>query len=394
MTRSDFARQLGGSMNDEVESVVLEERDPIAWRKAFTRAVGGRGPVFLANPDWGERERAEFLNLVGQLPMDWDPQSGWLMIPTGGSSGAIKLARHDHLSLTAAVAGYTRFFGESKSAAVGVLPLHHVGGLMGWLRCALSGGEFFDASWARLRAGEFGNVAGEGKTISLVPTQLMTLLHSGPGRTWLRQFSRVLIGGAALTEQLCDRARAANIQVIRSYGATETAAMIAAQRAEGLTAFPNVEVTIATDGQVIVRGSAVCRGYWPEPVDTRGTWESRDLGTWSGQHTFKILGRSDDLIITGGEKVNPLEVEQVLKTLVGDERVAVVGVPDVKWGQRVVVLHPRAVGLDLEVLKEAGMRDLAAFKWPKQAIACDVWPSNALGKLDRAALRRLAAVAS
>ena len=395
MNRADFAQLLGGARSDSPSAAVVEAAEPAKWRQAFADAAGGRGPVFLSNPDWGNRERAEFAALINRPSEDWDPERGWLMIPSGGSSGRIKLARHDQFTLLAAVRGYQSFFNESAVSAVGVLPLHHVGGLMGWLRSALTGSEFVDGEWQRIKDQPDSRPSAEGKTISLVPTQLKTLLEHDAGVDWLRSFTRVLIGGASMNTTLAQRARHAGVKLVRTYGATETAAMVAAGdgRSEspgdiqGLKALSPASIRFDDQGQIEVRGDSVCRGYWPDKSDPSPVWRSGDLGRFIDEDRIQIIGRADDLIITGGEKVNPLEVESVLQSLVGDERVAVLGLPDSKWGQQVVAVFHPDVQLDLNQLKERGQEQLAPFKWPKQAYVCDPWPVNALGKLNRSKLR-------
>ena len=155
VTRAEFAQRLGAAATDDFSSagnapVVIDEQDPVRFRRQFAAAAAGRGPVFLTNPEWGSEERAEFDRTVSQRPTSWDPERGWLMIPTGGTTGGIKLARHDQHTIGAAVAGFAGHFGLPRINAVGVLPLHHVGGLMGWLRVAMTGGEFRDEEWKQL----------------------------------------------------------------------------------------------------------------------------------------------------------------------------------------------------------------------------------------------------
>ena len=146
MTRTEFGLKLGGGERGSAtdRAVVISERDPVGFRRKFAEAARGNGPVFLANPDWGERECREFDALVVQQPREWESERGWLMVPTGGTSGGVKLARHDQHTVASAVEGFCQHFGVSEVNVLGLLPLHHVGGFMGWMRAALTGGHYRD----------------------------------------------------------------------------------------------------------------------------------------------------------------------------------------------------------------------------------------------------------
>ncbi len=396
MERREFLSALGGRSTDggELRTVaVVREREPEAFRRAFVAAVARGGQVALANPDWGTQERAEFERLIARRPDTVSAERGWLLIPTGGSTGGVKLARHDQATIAAAVRGYATFFDETPINAVGVLPLHHVGGLMGWLRCVLTEGVHVDADWRAWSEGRFVERPPEASTVSLVPAQLRRLLHDADGVAWLRRFRRVLIGGAAVDAGLLEQAVAAGVAVVPSYGMTETAAMIAAcvePAAERLVLFPHVEATLGAQGCLQLAGPSLFRGYWPE---WRGeeAWLSSDRAELTPDGGVRILGRADAVIVTGGEKVDPAEVEAELRVLFADDRVAVVGVPDPRWGQRVVA----AIAADLapcraEVAAELRGR-LAPFKCPKAFVPVDPWPVNAAGKVSRETV--LAAIA-
>lgn len=401
MTRAEFARKLGAQSGEggTARPVVIEERSPEAFRRVLADAAAGTGPVFLVNPDWGREERAEFAALVEQSASDdGDGEWGWLMIPTGGTSGGVKLARHDHRTIEAAVAGFRQYFGVAEINGVGVLPLHHVGGLMGWLRGALSGGSYRDVDWAAVKAGQFPVVGGGTTSISLVATQLRTLLGTDAGVAWLQSFDHVLLGGSAFPPTLLQDARTAGIRCVPGYGSTETMAMAAAQRSEdflvraspGLEVLPHVRIEIGEDERIELSGTSLFRGYWPE-CRSEGPWISGDRGRLEAAGRLQVMGRVDDLIVTGGEKVDAAEVERVMGAVLKGIDFAVVGVPDEKWGQVVVACYGRG---DFEIDRErveAELADkLAKFKWPKLYVQMGNWPLNAVGKLHRGELRNRA----
>ena len=385
----------------------MERARLIAGLREFAGAalVERDGACFLVDPAWGERERAQWAALAARRPKDWDGRRGWLCVPTGGSSGVMKLARHDELTLGAAAEGFARFFELERVDAVGLLPPWHVSGLMAWARCAWTGGLHRAARWREIEAGR-DRPAGAGAFLSLVPTQLARLLGDADAETWLRGFRAVFLGGAPSGRELTRRARAAGLPVALCYGSTETAAMVTAQRPEEFLAgdesagraLPHANVVVETDGRVAVAGAGLFRGYWPEArAEADARWRSDDLGEIDAAGRLRVLGRADALIISGGEKVNPAEVEAVVREAAGAAwaDVAVVGVPHAEWGEEVVALFVSgSAGGDTEARVRARVAEgLAAAKRPKRyvPVSPERWPVNASGKRDRVALRMLAA---
>ena len=216
----------------ERRDCVVEAREPAVFIEKFTEAVAGGGTVFLADAAWGQAERAQFNALVALKTAD--DGRGWLCIPTGGSSGAIKLARHDEGTLSAAVNGFCGHFGVSKVNVIGMLPLHHVSGFMAWMRTVLTGGSYVAANWKAVEAGERPELpAGEREWfLSLVPTQLQRLLGDREAEEWLRGFRAVFVGGAPAWPALIAAGAAARLPLAFSYGMTETAAMVTALKPE------------------------------------------------------------------------------------------------------------------------------------------------------------------
>ena len=173
MERAELIRLLGATpppfaAGSAAIGVVVAEREPAQFIACFAEAVVAGGPVFLADPNWGEVERAQFQAIIAQAPLPESTESGlqaasgqlaikdrgWLCIPTGGSSGNLRLARHDSVTLAAAVRGFCTHFGITQVSAVGLLPLHHVSGLMAWMRTVMTGGTYLPWSWKAVEAGE------------------------------------------------------------------------------------------------------------------------------------------------------------------------------------------------------------------------------------------------
>ncbi len=414
MDRAELSRRLGhapafSEANASVAPAgrVVAEREPAQFIERFGAAVAAGGAVFLADPNWGEVERAQFQALIAQSPLPDSaegqeasglptPQErGWLCIPTGGSSGNLCLARHDAGTLTAAVSGFCTHFGVTRVNAVGLLPLHHVSGLMAWLRTVLTGGTYLPCSWKAVEAGERPVVpAGQGDWfLSLVPTQLQRLLGDPAAEAWLRGFRAVFVGGGPAWPELIEAGARALLPLAFAYGMTETAAMITALRPDEFLAggrgcgavLPHARLAWADDedGRIVLGGASLFRGYWPDSR-TGDFWASEDLGRFDKNGSLQVLGRRDALIISGGEKVDPEEVEAALRTSGRFSDVVVLGVPDTRWGAAVVACYPAGDGA---IEAEPELAQLAAYKRPKRYVGVPDWPRNAQGKVNRAALR-------
>lgn len=378
--------------------VVVCERDPAAFRIAFAAAVAGQGMVFLADPAWGVTERARLRRLLERVPDRPAPARGWLCIPTGGSSGTLTFARHDGDTLAAAVDGFARHFGCGRISTCGILPLHHVSGLMGWLRAALTRGSFRSESWDEVERGNLPLWRDQEAFVSVVPTQLQRLLARARTRAWLRRFRAVFVGGGPAWPDLLDAAARAKLPLSLSYGMTETAAMVAALRPDEFAAgdrssgrlLPHVRLRTRADGTVVIAGPSLFRGYYPGWRARRAPLVTQDVGFFDGTGALHIEGRRDALIISGGEKVDPVTVEAALRATGEFEDVAVIGIPDPEWGAAVVACYPQSNGIPRwgEVRRRIDPL-LASFQRPKRYVALGSWPRNAQGKINRATLRRL-----
>jgi O-succinylbenzoic acid--CoA ligase len=324
-----------------------------------------------------------------------DNTAGWLLVPTGGTSGRVRFARHDESTLGAAVDGFTRHFGLTRVNALGTLPTHHVSGLMARMRAAATGGDYLPADWKELEAGNLPALPArdDGWVISFVPTQLERLLRRPAAIDWLRSFRIIFLGGAPAWPDLLDRAAEARLPVSLSYGMTETAAMVTAlrpadfargERSSG-TAVPHARVSIQPGGVIRVAGESVFRGYWPE-LRTERFHDTSDLGRLDAEGQLHVLGRADEVIITGGEKVDPREVEAVLRATGEFDDVVVLGRPHPEWGAEVVAAYPAGKSPDLAKVRATLEKSLAPYKRPKDYVAVKDWPRSAAGKINRAAL--------
>jgi O-succinylbenzoic acid--CoA ligase len=254
------------------------------------------------------------------------------------------------------------------------MPLTHVGGLSIPIRSAIYGTsavlhERFDTD-AVLDA-----LAGQVTVVSLVPTMLARLLDAGlenpPMLRW------VLLGGGPIPPSLLERAREAGVPVAPTYGMTEACSQIVT----GGWPLPGVEVRIAADGEVLVRGPNVSS----DSLGPDGWLHTGDVGDLDDRGELYLLGRKSDTIVSGGENVAPLEVEAVLLAHPAVADAAVHGRPDEEWGEAVVATIVRRDGVVVEPgeLRAFCAGRLAAFKVPKAVEFADRLPRSETGKLLR-----------
>jgi fatty-acyl-CoA synthase len=146
-------------------------------------------------------------------------------------------------------------------------------------------------------------------------------------------------------------------------------------------------------GELLVRGPNVVARYWPDQpaCDGEGWFHTGDLATRAGDGSYTVVGRSKDLIISGGENIHPLEIETALATHAAVAECAAFGLPDAEWGEAVAVAVVLNAGAALsgENLRGHMAARLARFKLPRHVFFLDALPKTALGKLQRAELQRL-----
>lgn len=329
-----------------------------------------------------------------------------VVLATSGSSGTPKRVRLPGAALRASGVATAEVLG-GHGRWVLALPTHHVAGLQVLARSALAGTEpvALDPS-APFTAGAFAAaVARLGdrsssaplRIVSLVPTQLARLVDDPTGVAALRALDVVLLGGAAADPGLLGRARALGPRVVTTYGMSETSGGCVY---DGVP-LPGVRVRLDGDGRVHLGGPVLADGYVDRPALTAerfvtGADGSRwfvtdDRGVWRDAR-LRVLGRLDDVVVTGGHKVEPRDVESALRRLPAVRDALVLGVPDAEWGQRVAaVLVPTGAALPLEELRRALAPGLPRHAVPRQVVWRDSIPLLESGKPDRAAARALLA---
>lgn len=334
------------------------------------------------------------------------PHDGYMVMFTSGTTGQPKCVRLSRGNFEASAAASAKHLAHTREDRwLAVLPLFHVGGWSIIVRSARQGSSV--VLEPRFESARAGLLMREGKVTlaSLVATMLERILDIEPGP--YRGVRAVLLGGGPATQELLDRSARAHLPVLPTYGMTETTSQIATLPiAEGLEpslALPSLDsvdlrVTSAVGnrlrggdlGHIEVRGPMVSAGYVGEPAHLPSAWlRTGDFGWINDEGRLTILGRSDDLIISGGENIHPVEVEHILLDHPDVREAVVVGLPDPQWGEIVVaavVADPEQVSA--RNLEELVRRHLAGYKVPRKWHFVDELPHNALGKVARSEVVR------
>ena len=361
---------------------------------ALARALDGAGPALLPLPT-GANRRALLDALRPDLPLEVDDVA--LVVPTSGSTGAPKgtLLTADAVRASAA-ATHERLGGPGQWVLA--LPVTHVAGLMVLARSLLArrSPQVVDV-YGGFDVGAFAAATGRLDSqhpcyTSLVPTQLHRLLDAGADLT---PYDAILLGGAAAPEPLLRRAAEAGAPVVVTYGMTETCGgcVYDGRPLDG------VDVALGDTGRVRIAGPILFSGYRLRPDLTAealvdGRHLTHDLGRWAADGRLEILGRTDDVIVSGGVNVSAARVEQVLNAHPDVRQCVVVGRLDDEWGEHVVaVIEVRAQRSvpSVDGLRAFAARALEAAALPRELVVVGALPMLAPGKPDRAGIRTLVA---
>lgn len=378
---------------------VVDARRPREVFEALRAALADGGPAVI--PRNGEQSaRGETSMWPGGR--ERAAQNVALVIETSGSTGAPKrvaLSADALLASAAASAGAVGGQGQWLLA----LPAHYVAGAQVLVRSLAAGTEpvyygegHFDSLQFAERTGE---LEGDRLYTSLVPVQLARIVEAAESGereagAALRRFDCVLIGGQSLDARLRERAESLGTRLVTTYGSSETA---------GGCVYDGVPigttVVRAVDGLLEISGPTLAQGYVGDEARTAAAFHEDDGVRWyrtgdlgavvAGRVT--VRGRSDNVIISGGEKVLLDAVERTLRMLPALGDVVVVAADDEEWGQVPVVV---STGHDsLERVRELVGRELGRAAAPARIVTVAELPRLSSGKPDRVSAARLARVA-
>ncbi|MEU8900124.1 long-chain-fatty-acid--CoA ligase [Nocardia sp. NPDC048505] len=337
---------------------------------------------------------------------------------TGGTTGFPKgvMLSHDNLFASALGSVATGYLFAPNSRYLHAAPMFHLADLSGWAVVVFLGGThviipMFDAA-ATMRA-----IAEHRVTDALlVPVMLQLLVdHPDIHDHDLSSAERILYGASPISQAVLERVMKAfpNARLTQAYGMTELSPVAtllgpddhtgALMRSAGRPA-PHAEVRIAdpddnevprgTVGEILVRGDHVMLGYWNKPEETaaalRGGWmHTGDGGYMDDQGYVFVVDRIKDMIVTGGENVYSVEVENAVAAHPGVAACAVIGVPDEEWGERVhaVIVCVPGVTVTAAEIREHAKTRIAGYKAPRSIELTDALPVSGAGKVLKRELR-------
>ena len=365
---------------------------------------GLRGALHGAGPALG-------LGLVSELPGEVRPGAA-VVVTTSGSTGVPKSVILSRDALTSSALATADRIGDG--AWLLALPATYVAGLQVLVRSivadrepAVMAGAFTARSFAAAALMMVSTVHGERVPTytSLVPAQLAKLLDAAAQDhavlAALRSFETILVGGQALPPVLLERAQAAGVRIVRTYGATETSGGCVYDGRP----LRGVEVRI-DHGEVRVAGPVLADGYlgdqeltdaaFPRAGDGTRWYRTGDAGLIE-DGVLRVRGRVDNVIVSGGVNVSLDRVERIVRTVPGLSDAVVIGVPDERWGEASVVVATRGESLrrsesvQLEEARIAVKDQIGPHARPSRLVLVDELATLPSGKPDREAIRLVVA---
>ncbi|NSX06485.1 class I adenylate-forming enzyme family protein [Cupriavidus gilardii] len=349
---------------------------------------------------------------IGPMPDD----TPLLLVYTSGTTGQPKGALHTQAALLAnARASWWAHEMRDTDHVLSTLPMFHVGGLCIQTVPALLLGAQVTLHERFTPDGWLDALAQARPTLSLmVPATLRAVLeHPGWNDADLSVLRGVMAGSSTIPRAYIDAFHARGVPLGQVYGATETGPVSIVLRLHEAMARPGYagwpqpeaqvrllgrngeEVAEGEVGEICIRASNLMQGYWHEPAHpgfVDGWFRSGDLAHRDADGCIEVVGRSKDMIISGGENIYPAEIENALVALPGVAECAVVGLADPRWGEVPVAVIVPAAGADraalaTESLREALSARIARFKLPREVVLLDALPKSALGKVLKPQLR-------
>jgi|GEM_PF-436139 len=283
---------------------------------------------------------------------------------------------------------------SNNDSIMNILPLHHIAGISAIIRGLLSHCPVYLLE--KFNIDNFILEASKQKitVISLVPTILYTLLQIEEGIKCLQSFRMILTGGGPANSILLEKCIKLNIPIFVTYGMTETCSGVSGfwiidyPKKLNSVGKPFNNLTISTAPQknkyskIRIFGEIIANGYWGE-LPFNSQFISNDLGEIDKDGFLFLKPLRQDRIVTGGENVNPFEIEEVIIKFPNIVECYVIGVENQKWGEEIIAFIKTNEKFNKLDLVEFCKNQLLEFKIPKKFIICEELPKNELGKINR-----------
>jgi fatty-acyl-CoA synthase len=353
-------------------------------------------------------------NYLHSRPADDD---GLLLVYTSGTTGRPKGALLTHANCFWTNLSFDRVVGVSgEDTVLQVLPQFHVGGwnvqaLLAWWKGARV---VLEPAFDPVRA--LALIAEKHVTTMMGVPATYLFMSQDPGfaSADLWTLRRAVVGGAPMPEALLETWRERGVEIVQGYGLTEAAPNVlclppedaARKRGYAGKPYPHVDVALRDpesgevlegvgEGELVVKGPNVFAGYWRNPEATAAAFAdgwllTGDVAARDGEGYYRIVGRTKDMVISGGENVYPAEIENVLHEHDAVAEAAVVGVPDERWGEACLAFVVLRAEVTEEELLDFCRGRLARYKVPRGVRFVGSLPRNALDKVVKSELLELA----
>lgn len=348
-------------------------------------------PILVYGKDWKSTQCHAIEEKISAISaVDFPLYRDSFLVTTGGTSGQLKIAVLKKSALAASVQAMQSHFELSKINSLCLLPLYHVSGLLQLIRSFLSGGDFVSANYQDFKNDQFPSLSDF--CLSLVPTQWNFLKQSSTALRFLQKQQYIFLGGAPCSLRELSEANEHQIPLRPVYGMTETCAMIASAKIENphsnkivYSPFDQVLLTKSDRDTLTISTPQLFSGYIPNTPRELLSFQTEDLVQFQ-EEGFSILGRNDQIIISGGKKIVPQEVSEVLQNLFSLSDLYITSREDPHWGQKMICYYVAEKKYSTAELKSKSASILASHQIPKEWIALSKIPRNAAGKIQAAAL--------
>lgn len=366
---------------------------------AIDAALGGGAPV-VPLPSSPAPLRKQ---LAAELRPDLPPETADIaaILPTSGATGVPKGVLLSATAIAASARATEKRLGGPGSWLL-ALPATHVAGFMVLARSVIAGttpraidlSAGFDPAQFAAGSADLATTSAQRRYTSLVARQLALIVDAGGAALdALAGYDAVLVGGSAIPPELVDKATEAGANVVRTYGMTETCGGCVY---DGVP-LDNVRVDLTDDDVVRITGPVLASGYRGRPDLTQmafgdGWFRTADLGRVSPEGHLTVLGRSDDVAISGGVNVPLVAVDQAVGSHPQVQDAVAVALPDDQWGQRVVVLvvpaDPNQPPSLRSIRSHVKTQAPSAYA-PQEVVVTETLPTTPSGKVDRRAAARI-----
>lgn len=326
--------------------------------------------------------------------------SAALILFTSGTTGENKAVVHTYNSLFASASSIDKAIQlEEEKKWLASLPFYRIGGFQIIIRALLTGGTLCIPKNVSTKKIIDGVNRYKPDYISLVNATYRSLLQSNSNE--LKNTKAIFVGGGPVESSLLKEGISKGLPVYKVYGSTETSSMISILKPEDAVnkiesagkPLPGVNIKIMQN-EILVYSDSLFTGYYKNDSLTKekiknGWYKTGDVGYIDDDGFLFIEGRKDNIIISGGEKIDPKEIESILKKLDNIKEAVVLGIPDEKWGQRICAAVVSNTKLDVSEIQDELKEILPSYKIPKMIKQIESIPVDEMGKVNLSELQNL-----